>query len=120
VVTYASIELETGGACDYTSTQLGVRVWLKNSGDTSAGPFVVEVNGAPQTVGALAAGDTLSMWFAGYVHDGENTVAVDAKAQVEESREDNNQLSQRLPIPTLPPACTPSSRATPGHTLVGS
>ncbi len=103
------IELETGGACDYASTQLGVAVVVENMGDADAGEFVVEVNGTRQTVSAgLAPKETVSLWFEGYGQDGENWVIIDTAFQVEESRKDNNMISQRLPVPTLPPACTPS------------
>jgi|GEM_PF-4790647 len=102
------IELETGGACDYTSTQLGVAVLVENAGDADAGGFVVDVNGTQQIVGAgLAPGETVSLWFEGYSQGGENRVIIDAASQVEESRKDNNVISQRLPVPTLPPTCTP-------------
>jgi hypothetical protein len=107
-IKYVKIELETGGDCDYTSTQLGLRVVIENTGDAGAGPFVVEANGAQQTVDeGLAAGETARLWFAGYKHGGENTVIVDTAFQVQESDEDNNSFSQLVPIPTLPPTCTP-------------
>jgi pSer/pThr/pTyr-binding forkhead associated (FHA) protein len=107
VISRVQIELETGGACDFVSTQLGVRVWIANDGQGDAGPFVVDVNDARQSVAAgLAAGQTASLWFAGYA-SGENSVIVDAASEVQESDEDNNRLSQMVPIPTLPPTCTP-------------
>jgi hypothetical protein len=106
------ITLETGGDCNYTSTQLGVRVWFQNIGSADAGPFVVEVNGAQQTfTSGLHTGQTDTLWFPEYVYFGENTAFVDATFQVTESNENNNQLSQVLPIPTLPPTCTPTATA---------
>jgi hypothetical protein len=105
----AQISLETGNACDYTSTQLGLRVWLENAGNAPAGPFTLQANDTQQSVpNGLAAGQTLSLWFADYRSDSENTITVDLASQVEESNEGNNQFAQRLPIPTLPPPCTPS------------
>jgi hypothetical protein len=105
---HTQVELETGGACAYSSTELGVRIWVENGGTADAGPFVVEVNGASQTVtDGLAAGETISLWFPGAVYDGENTVLLDSTSQVRELQEENNTFSQRLPIPTLPPTCTP-------------
>ena len=107
------ITLETGGDCNYTSTQLGVRVWFQNIGSADAGPFVVEVNGAQQTVtSGLHTGQTDTLWFPEYVYPGENTASVDTSFQVTESNENNNQLSQVLPIPTLPPTCTPTPTPT--------
>ncbi len=117
LIKQTQIELETGGDCAYTSTELGVTVWIENGGAADAGPFVVEVNGAQQTVAdGLAAGKTLSLWFPGAVQDGENRVILDATLQVRETREENNSLSQRLPIPTLPPTCTPPPASPATHT----
>ena len=110
-ITHAQIELETGGSCDYTSTALGIRVWLENVGTADAGAFAVEGNGIQQVIAeGLAVGQTTTVWFEGYVN-GENIVLVDAADQIQETREDNNSLSQRLPVPTLPPTCTPPSQA---------
>lgn len=107
-IKHIKVELETGGACDYASTQLGVRVIVENAGDADAGSFAVDVNGARQAVDSgLAVGRTTSLWFGGYSLGGENTVVVDATNQVEESNKNNNSLSQMLPVPTLPPTCTP-------------
>jgi hypothetical protein len=115
-VKQVKIELETGGACDYATTQLGVRVVVENAGDADAGPFVVDVNGARQAVAAgLAAGQTTALWFSGYNRGGENTIVVDAKDQVKE-RKDNNRLSQMIPVPTLPPTCTPPPPTPPADT----
>jgi hypothetical protein len=102
------IELETGNDCDYRSTQLGLSLVVENRGNADAAKFVVEANGELQTVEAgLAAGKTVSLWFEGYQRDGESRVIIDAGAEVQESDKDNNLVSQRLPIPTLPPPCTP-------------
>lgn len=117
LIKHTQIELETGGDCAYSSTQLGVRVWIENTGGADAGPFVVEVNGVSQTIAdGLAAGETRSLWFSGVVYGGENTVLVDATSEVLESNEENNSLSQMLPIPTLPPTCTPPPTSLPQQT----
>jgi len=119
VVKHIQIELETGGACDYTSTQLGVRVWIENTGTADAAPFVVNVNGTEQPVsGGLAAGQTTTLWFADYVLGSQNTVSVDAASQVQESNKDNNTLSQMVPVPTLPPTCTPPPQVPPTSTTI--
>jgi subtilase family serine protease len=110
VIRGALIELESGGRCDYASTQLGVRVVIENAGAADAGPFDVEVNGVGQTVaGGLAAGESISLWFPGYESMGENEIIVDVLGDVKEGGEGNNTFIQRLPVPTLPPTCTPSS-----------
>ncbi|OGO53113.1 MAG: hypothetical protein A2148_11390 [Chloroflexi bacterium RBG_16_68_14] len=113
VITRMYIELETGSSCAYTSTRLGVRVEIANTGTADAGPFVVEVNGAQQTVEqGLARGQTLSLWFAGYAFSSQQRAFVDATFQVEESNEDNNELVELVPIPTLPAPCTPTPTPT--------
>ncbi|GEM_PF-287592 len=116
IVNSMKIELETGDSCDYTSTQLGVRVWVENIGGGDACPFVVDVNGSQQDItSGLAAGQITSTWLAdSYVWPGaDNTAFADATFLVEESSEDNNQLTQLLPMPTLPPTCTPTPTSTP-------
>jgi hypothetical protein len=113
-VVHAQVELESGGACDYTSTQLGVRVWIENLGAAETGSFVVQANDAYVEVpDGLAPGEKVSLWFADYVHDGANVVVADATQQVEEIDENNNSFAQRLPVPTLPPTCTPPSGQAP-------
>lgn len=96
--------------CFGAGFQLGIRVYLKNNGTGNAGAFVVDVNGAQQTVsGGLAAGQTTSLWFAGYKSfPTPNNAYVDFTNLVVESNESNNSLSQLLPIPTPPPNCTPT------------
>src|SRR3954469_22164587 len=95
VVTSMRIELQTGGACNFPSTALGVRVVIANIGDAPAGPFSVDVDGARQRIDGLAVGQSTSLWFAGY----QNTVTatVDPLNEVVESNEGNNQLSQMVP-----------------------
>lgn len=102
------IALETGGACDFSSTELGTRVTVANAGDADAGPFVIQVGDAQQRVpNGLAAGQTTPVWFARAAYGSETTVIVDATRQIDESNEDNNTFWQMVPIPTLPPTCTP-------------
>jgi hypothetical protein len=106
------IELQTGGACDYISANLGASVIVENRGNADAGPFVVEVNGIQQPVGTgLAAGQSIGLWVEGYNQSGETRVVVDPVSQVEESNKENNVWAQRVPIPTLPPTCTPPPSA---------
>lgn len=40
-------------------------------------------------------------------------MVVDASFDIEESDDTNNRLTQKLPLPTLPPTCTPLARHTP-------
>ena len=113
------ITLESGGACNYTSTSLGIQVTVANLGQANAGPFAVDVNGGHQATvfGGLAAGATTSVWIGHYL-PGQNTATVDAGLQVVESNENNNSLTQQLAIPTLPPTCTPTATSIATHTPI--
>jgi hypothetical protein len=112
VVNYVQITLETGGNCDYTSTQLGTRVVVENVGAGKAGPFVVDVDGSQQTAEAgLAPGQAASLWFPTYAYGGETKIVIDPASQIAESNKENNTFSQMVPIPTLPPTCTPPAAA---------
>jgi hypothetical protein len=111
IVSNVKIELETGGSCDYTSTELGIRVWIENAGQADAGPFVVDVNGVRQDMAGLAAGETRSLWLPGYAFGAENAIVVDVDLQVPEIDDENNTFRQMVPIPTLPPTCTPPPEA---------
>ncbi|MBE7471039.1 MAG: hypothetical protein DPW09_05105 [Anaerolineae bacterium] len=105
------VELETNGDCNNTTTQLGVRVEVANIGQANAGPFTVQANGIQQLVDGLAAGQTTSVWLAGASSGGETTATIDVLSQVLESNETNNQITQFVSIPTLPPTCTPPVEA---------
>jgi hypothetical protein len=109
--------LETGGACDAGSAQLGTRVEVGNVGSGDAGPFVVEVNGLRQTVASgLPAGGTTTLWFPTYSspaagvqwQQAATKVLVDAERQVEEGDEENNAALLRVPMPTPVGTCTPA------------
>jgi alpha-tubulin suppressor-like RCC1 family protein len=114
VVTAVRIELETGGSCAFTSTTLGTRVEFRNAGTGDAGPFVVEFNGQQMTYSdGLAAGEDGDIWFPTNNYPGLTDVMLDATFLVTESNEDNNTFSQSVPIPTLPPTCTPTMTETP-------
>ena len=104
VVNAMKIQLEKEAACYDSSSQLGVRIWIKNTGEAAAGDFIVEVNGAQKLVrSGLPAGEMTSLWFSGY--EAENRAYVDATNIVEESSEANNQVSEHLPLPSPLPPC---------------
>ncbi len=107
-IEHAAIELETGASCIYTVTQLGIRLVIENAGSADAGPFSMQIYGVPYWVGdGLAAGQTLSLWLAG-AHEGNgDSIILDWDQRVLESDEANNSIPHLLPIPTLPPPCTP-------------
>ena len=110
------IELELPRSCT-TTTQLGVRATVRNNGNAPAGPFVVSINGAGQSFYGLAPQGTLQPWAPGYNHPDNDVAIADSQSQVTESNEGNNQLSQALPIPTLPVPCTATPTATPTATF---
>jgi hypothetical protein len=110
-----SITLETPYSCDYKSMRLGAPTSISNRGAAGAGPFVVEVNGAQKEVpSGLPAGQGTSVWFPEYVYFGLNYAHADAGCQIAESDEENSlEVTPMLPIPTLPPTCTPLPSAPP-------
>jgi len=113
VITALKIELEAVGGCYEPGAPLGVRVTVQNAGSADAGPFAVEANGAQQMVAqGLRAGQSLALWFNGYAYPGDNRAVADPTLLVEESNEQNNVLSQQLPMPTPPPVCSPAVTAT--------
>ncbi len=112
IITGIRIRLETGDACDYTSTSLGVEVYVSNQGQVASGPFVVETNGtSKEYLDGLEPGEFGSLWFLGYAY-GPQVVVVDLFDQVSESDENNNRQESSAPIPTLPLPCTPQVTVT--------
>ena len=108
VVEHIGIQLERGGDCNYTSTQLGTRIGIANLGDGNAGPFVLDVNGSQlEITSGLGPGQKASIWVPGYSR-GENEIFADALQQIDETNEDNNGFSRSVPIPTLSAPCTPT------------
>lgn len=112
LVTFASITLEST-SCGSTGA-LGTRVWIANEGNANAAPFVVELNGDQQqtVTSGLPAGQTTTIWFNTNNYSHETVIFVDATQQITESNEDNNLYKMFLPIPTLPPTCTPTPTGT--------
>src|SRR6266508_6538832 len=112
------IELQNT-SCFTPGDQLGVRVWIKNNGQATAGSFVVNVNGAEQIVNGLAIGETKAVFFSGYSN--QVTAIVDSTSLVAESDENNNTRSEMVAIPTPPLPCvtptfTPAPTFTPTNT----
>lgn len=117
VISRVSIELETGNRCDYTSTQLGVRVVIENRGGGYAPPFVVRINDRDLLVReGLLPGQSVSLWVPGFF-TGANRVIVDPSNLVPKANTQPVEFNGPLAVPTLPPPCTPTpSRATPSPT----
>ena len=116
VIVSVTIQLSGGGSCNYTSTQLITNVTISNIGAVAvAGPFVVALNGLDQTVSdGLAAGASMGLTFSNSSYI--SSLMVDATTVVTESDETNNIWTQWVPIPTLPPPCTPTPTFTPTFT----
>lgn len=107
--------LDPNERCMTPGIRSGTLVRLHNRGNADAGAFTIAVTvgeqaGAPrfeQRVDGLAAGESLMVLVgSGWSMDG-TTVEVDAADEVREWDETNNRLSQRLPMPTQYPPCTP-------------
>lgn len=111
LVTHASITLEST-SCGSTGS-LGTRVWIANQGNANAAPFVVELNSNEQITveSGLPAGQTTTIWFSTSSYSNETVIFVDSTQQIAESNEDNNLFKMFLPVPTLPPTCTPTGEA---------
>ena len=108
VVKQVKIELEAPTGCMIGLPPLGVRAVIENVGAASAGPFTVQLNATEMEVPeGLPAGESITLWAAGYEAGQENRVLVDAASQVEESDEENNLFAQMVPIPTPLVTCTP-------------
>jgi hypothetical protein len=110
-----AIEMETIVACSDAPAALGLSVFITNAGSADAPAFDVVANNVRQTLSAgLAAGQSARVWFAGY-GEANQSVTIDPDGQIAESNEVNNQLVQRVPLPTPPPPCatdTPLPTAT--------
>ncbi|HKY84706.1 MAG TPA: CARDB domain-containing protein [Anaerolineales bacterium] len=96
------IELQNP-SCFASGDPLGVRVWVKNIGQAAAGSFLVDVNGAGQSVDGLGMDETIALFFPGYSNP--VTAIVDSTGLVTEVDEDNNTRSEMVPVPTPPLPC---------------
>jgi WD40 repeat protein len=102
-----ALELEDGAVCSDYLSDLGVRIWIQNSGEAPAGRFAIDINDNRFTLErGLEAGESAVFWFQGY--EVENRVRLDTTYLVEESDERNNQAARILSVSTPPPACIPT------------
>jgi hypothetical protein len=115
-----TIDFENYGACNWVGTPLGLHVTARNVGPTGAGSFVVNANGHTQTVGGLAAGSNILLFFPGGQAENFNPqfVYIDSTDIVPESDESNNVFNAPVALPTAPATCTatPGPSATPTPT----
>ncbi len=102
-------------SCFNPGESLGLRVGVTNSGQASAGSFVVQAGSSQQTVNGLAVGETKSVFFTNFVNPA--TVVVDPGSAVAESNEQNNSRTENLPTPTPPLPCGGTPTFTPTLTL---
>src|SRR5690554_471413 len=106
VITEIGIGYRDPTGCPAPGETMGLRIWIENQGQAPADPFIVEVNDELHPVqDILMPGESISLWFSGFRD--ENHVRIDSTSLIEESNEQNNQMTRRLPIPTLPVACLP-------------
>ena len=101
-------------SCFNPGESLGLRVSVTNSGQASAGSFVVQAGSAQQTVNGLAVGETKTVFFTSFANPA--TVVVDPGGAVAESNEQNNSRTENLPTPTPPLPCSGTSTFTPTFT----
>lgn len=108
LVTGMHIELQNT-SCFNPGDTMGVRVWVKNNGNSISPQFVVRVNGVDQTTNSfLGIGETTILFFPGYMNP--VTAVVDPAGVIQESNENNNTRSEMVPVPTPPlPCVTPAS-----------
>jgi hypothetical protein len=108
-----------------------VRVVVSNAGNTSAGPFVVQVNSETQTVAGLAPRESIGLTFIAVMSEYSPTnIYADPTNQVAESDETNNfsryepryptqvycpPTPTGTPTPTLTPTLTPVTPTVPGN-----
>jgi len=110
---YLEMEGRHSNCVDAYSTY-GIGVLVENIGLTSARAFVVDMNGARlQVDSGLAAGQFISLFFAGTTPSGRYEAFADATNQVVERQEDNNTLSFLAPTPTPPLLCTATPTSIP-------
>jgi hypothetical protein len=98
-------------SCLSPGNPLGVRVFFDNIGQAASGSFVVNVNGATQTVNGLPANAGQALFFPGITNP--VTVTLDSTGLVTESDEANNTFSGMVPVPTPPLPCTATPSLTP-------
>ena len=104
LITGIHIELRNTSCFDPNDT-MGIRVWVKNNGNSIAPPgFVVRVNNVDQTTThMLGIGETTILFFPGYTNP--VTAVVDPAGAIQESDENNNTRSEMVPVPTPPLPC---------------
>jgi len=111
-------------SCLAPGDAFGLRVWVANNGQASAGSFAVKFGDAQQTVNGLAVGETKNVFFSGYNNPNNSpvTVVVDSGNAVAESNEQNNSRTETLPVqtPTPPVPCTGTSTSTPTATATAT
>jgi hypothetical protein len=93
-------------SCLSPGNPLGVRVFFDNIGQAASGSFVVNVNGATQTVSGLPANAGQALFFPGVGNP--VSITLDSTGLVTESNETNNTFSGMVAVPTAPPPCTPT------------
>jgi hypothetical protein len=112
-VTYMKFTLDPQQSCFVPGMVLGTQVFFSNTGDTDAESFTLKltINGQDytQVIDGLQAGFSAAYWFA---DSGTSynpvTAIVDSEDVIAETDENDNTLSQQLPLPTPYISCTPT------------
>ena len=104
--------------CISPSDTFGLKVWVTNGGQASAGSFDIKANNIQQTVSGLAIGETKEIFFSNYNNPNNNpvTVTVDSGGVITESNEQNNTRTETImlftPTPPVPCTATPTPNPT--------
>lgn len=113
---YSNIKDYQFGQCVNMPAELGVQVDYENIGASTAGPFVIEINGNTRAVSGLAPGASGSVWF-GPGNPGSTIGTIDSTGVIAEADESNNVIDVVVyATPTLPPTCAPTSVFSPTFT----
>jgi hypothetical protein len=102
-----------GGCILGLPASLALHLCIKNQGGVAAGAFDVDVNDQFfDRVEGIDAGATVCA-LGPYTYPHDTHAVLDARQEVSESDEGNNEWSHFVPIPTRPPTCTVTPTATP-------
>jgi hypothetical protein len=112
-ITWMRFTLDPEKSCFTSGMGLGLQVFFSNNGGADAGTFTLKatVNGQEFTevIESLGAGESAYYWFENSGSSMDTVTAeIDALNVIAESDENDNILSQMLPIPTPYISCTPT------------
>ncbi len=104
VIQSVSIYSESGNVCPSPDQEYKVRIRVRNQGNSRSGPFFVQLNLDQQLVNTqLLPGQSVDLIFPELLPN--SRAIVDVTSMVVERDESNNQVFQRLGLPTPIPEC---------------